>query len=195
MSTFTSLAATSYVGEFTKYQVTTHSVKCIDSTNKGNYYDITLPTNTPLTPPVFNQTTIPTLSLVDNMFIRPPYYELHVYTSTATNQDTTDVIYSMRYKFMNQCSELGELLVRNFIWNNTQAYVYTRNADTYPFAFPSYDIIVPYALGTSVILLGFVFFVGACCSGTPGCPLYVWASGRRLGNVQSGIGPSSWGTV
>ena len=194
MSTFAPMAATTYVSDFTKYSITAHSIKCIDSTNKGNYYDIAIPNNTPDIPPTMNQTTIPTLYIIDNIFIRPPYYELHVQTSTATDPTPKDVVYSMRYKFMNQCGELGDLLVRNFIWNGTKGYVYVRGSDTYPFAFPTYDIILPYAVGTSVILLGVIFFISACCAGTAGCPLHNWASGRRIGNVQSGA-PATWSTV
>lgn len=192
MHVFAPMAATTYVSDFTKYQMTTHSVKCIDSTNKGNYYEIPIPTATLTTPPTSNQTIIPTLSLVDNLFIRPPYYEIHVYMSTLTNPEVSNVIYSLKYKFMNQCSELAENLVRRFIWNGTQGYVYIRGSDTYPFAFPKYDILIPYIIGIGVMLLGVMFCICAYCSGISGCPLNTWISGRRVGRVQNSGTSSSW---
>ena len=199
VTTFTTTAATNYVSEFGKYEVITHSVKCIDSTNRGNAYTIPLPTSgIPIEPPSVTQTTIPTLYVVDSLFMRHPYYQLHVSASTSTESPPADIVYTMRYKFMNQCAELGELLVRNYLWNNTHGYVYTRNGDTYPLAFPTYDIVIPYSLGASVMLMGVLWFLGACCSGTPGCPMYNWASSHRLGGggIQGGSAtPASWGTV
>lgn len=195
VSTFTPIAATNYVNDFTKYQISVQNIKCIDSTNMGNYYDIQLPKNTLTTPPIVNQTTIPTIYIVDNIFIRPPYYELHVRATPMIEPIPRNIIYSMRYKFMNQCVQFAELLVSNHIWNGTSAYVYTRRNDSYPFAFPTYDIILPYTIATSIILLGIIILVGACCAGTPGCPLNKWVSGRRIGGGNSRGNSSMWGTV
>ena len=181
MTTFTPLFSHSYVSEFTRYEVATSKIQCIDSTNKANTYNIPLPTDTQRLPPIINQTTIPTLNMVDSTFIRQPYYELYITATTPTNPTPHDIVYSLRYKFMNQCSDFGNLLVRNFIWNHTRAYVYERGGDTYPFAFPTYDIVIPYALASGVIVMGMMLFVGACATGTPGCPAYTWANRQNTG--------------
>lgn len=193
ITTFAPMSANNYVMGFTKQPVNVQRVRCLDVTNQQNYYDIPIPPNTATEPPVINQTAIPTLYVVDNIFLRKPYYQLHV----TTNESHT-YVYSLRYKFMNQCGELGELLVRNFVWNHTFAYVYFRGSDTYPFAFPSYDAIIPFAIGSCVMLLGALILVSAFCAGTPGCPIYNWTNGRQLGSRSSrsmSRTASAWGAM
>lgn len=191
MSTFTPMASINYNSGFTRYEISTQQVKCVDSTNRGNFYEIPLPRITQERPPSSNQTAIPTLYLIDNGFVRSPYYELYVTATTKTDPVPREIRYTMRYKFMNQCVELGENLVRNFIWNATKGYVYEQDGNTYPLAYPAYDIVIPYASGASVIVLGIIFFICACCAGTPGCPVYNWVGEQQLQTR----GPSLWRTA
>lgn len=192
---FTPIGIDRYNSEFHRYILGVTRVQCVDITNRGNTYTIQLPSVTPLNPPRINQTTIPTLYLIDNWFLRPPYYELQVSGIELDQNVNRTLVYSVRYKFMNQCSDFGNSLVRQFLWNRTRTYVYTRGSDVYPMAYPTYDVIVPYVLGAITSIVGVLFLILACCAGITSCPGYTFFS-RRAGNGSGGArGGFPWSSV
>lgn len=191
---FTPVSIDRYDKEFLTYTLRINHVVCADSTNRGNTYSIQLPSFTPISPPRINQTTIPTLYLIDNWFLRPPFYELKVSGEDIAQNTTQSLIYAIRYKFMNQCSDFGNSLVQRFLWNKTLTYVYTRGTDVYPMAYPTYDVIVPYVIGSITTLFGGMFLLLACCVGIPTCPGHRFFS-RRVGNGPGIQGGSPWSSV